>query len=87
MERWLNVEIYAGRSFVPSSRIFHKHMIRSCLDLVEIAIDGSTSSDIQYQLRDSPRNQKMTHASMLVQCHQHIGTGSIMLMGYRKSTG
>jgi hypothetical protein len=23
----------------------------------------------------------MTHAGMLVQCHQHIGTGSIMMMG------
>jgi hypothetical protein len=50
-------------------------MIRSSLDLVAIANDRRTSSDVQDQLRDSPRNQKMTHASMLVQCHQHIGTG------------
>jgi hypothetical protein len=46
-----------------------KHMIRSCLDLVAIAIDGSIDSDVQDQLRDSPRNHKMTHAGMLVQCH------------------
>jgi hypothetical protein len=64
-----------------------KHMIRSCLDLVAIAIDGSIGSDVQDQLRDSPRNQKMTHAGMLEQCHQYIGTGSIMLKGYRTSTG
>jgi hypothetical protein len=50
-------------------------MIQSCLDLVAIAINGSTGSDVQDQLRDLPRNQKMTHAGMLVQCHQHIGTG------------
>jgi alkylhydroperoxidase/carboxymuconolactone decarboxylase family protein YurZ len=60
-----------------------KHMSRSCLDLVAIAIDVSTGSDVQDQLRDSPPN----HAGMLVQCHQHIGTGSIMLMGYQTSTG
>jgi hypothetical protein len=63
-----------------------KHMIRSCLDLVAITNDGSTVSDVD-QLPDSPRNQKMTHAGMLVQCHQQIGTGSIMLMGYRTRTG
>jgi hypothetical protein len=62
-------------------------MIRSCLDLVAIAIDGSTGSNVQDQLRDTPRNHKMTHAGMLVQCHQHIGTGSIKLIGYRMSTG
>jgi hypothetical protein len=56
------------------------HMIRSCLDLVAFVIDGYTGSDVQ----DQP---KMTHAGMLVQCHQHIGTGLIMLMGYRTSTG
>jgi hypothetical protein len=55
-----------------------KHMIWSCLELVVIAIDGSTSSDVQDQLRDSPRNQKMAHAGMLVQFHQHIGTGRLM---------
>jgi hypothetical protein len=37
-------------------------MIRSCLDLVAIAIDGRTVSDVHDQLLDSPRNQKMTHA-------------------------
>jgi hypothetical protein len=36
-------------------------MIRSCLDLDAITIDGSTSSDVQAQLRDKPRSQKMTH--------------------------
>jgi hypothetical protein len=64
-----------------------KHMIRSCLDLVAIAIDVSTGSDVQDQLKDSPHNQKMIHAGMLVQCRQHIGTGSIMLMGYRTGIG
>jgi hypothetical protein len=64
-----------------------KHMIRFCLDLVAITLDGSTGSDVQDQLQDSSSNQKMTHACMLVQCHQHIGTGSIMLMGYRLGTG
>jgi hypothetical protein len=63
-----------------------KHMIRSCLNLVTIAMDVSTGSDVhQDQLRDSPRNQKMTHAGMKLT--QHIGTGSIMLTGYRTSTG
>jgi hypothetical protein len=63
-------------------------MIRTCLDLVAIAIDGSTGSEVQDQFHDSPpRNQKMIHTGMLVQCHQHIGTGSIMLMGYRTSAG
>jgi hypothetical protein len=60
---------------------------QSCLDLVANAIVGSTGSDVQDQLRDSPPNQKMTQTGMLVQCHQYIGTGSIMLMGYRTSTG
>jgi hypothetical protein len=55
-------------------------MILSCLDLVAIAIDVSTSSDVQDQHRDLPRIQKMTHAGMLVQCHQNIGTGPKMLM-------
>jgi hypothetical protein len=64
-----------------------KHIIRSRLDLVAIAIDGSTGSDVQDQLRDTTCNQKMTHAGMLVQCHQHIGTGSIMLLGYRTIKG
>jgi hypothetical protein len=54
-----------------------KHMIRSGLDLVATTIDGSTGSDVQDQLRDSHRSQKMIHAGMLVQFHQHIGTGSI----------
>jgi hypothetical protein len=31
------------------------------MDLVAIAIDGGTGSDVQNQFRDSPRNQKMTH--------------------------
>jgi hypothetical protein len=62
-------------------------MIRSCLDLVAIAIDGSTGSDVQDQLGDLSRHQKMSHASMLLQCHQHIGTGSIMLIRYRTRTG
>jgi hypothetical protein len=59
-----------------------KHKIRPCLDLVAIAIDGSTNSDVQDQLQDSPHNQKMTHAGagMLVPCHQHIGTGLIMFL-------
>jgi hypothetical protein len=52
-------------------------MIRSGLDLVATTIDGSTGSDVQDQLRDSHRSQKMIHAGMLVQFHQHIGTGSI----------
>jgi hypothetical protein len=60
-------------------------MIWSCLDLVATAIDESIGSDVQDQLGDCSRNQKMTHAGMLVQCHQHNGTGSIM--GYRTSTG
>jgi hypothetical protein len=64
-----------------------KHIIRFCLVLVAIAIDGSTDSDVQDQLQDSPSNQKMTHACILVQCHQHIGTGSIMLMVYQTGTG
>jgi hypothetical protein len=67
--------------------IYGKHRIQSCLDLVAIAIDGSSGSDVQDQLRDLPRHQKMTHAGMLVQCHQHIGIGSIKLIGYRISTG
>jgi hypothetical protein len=46
-------------------------MIRSCFDLVAIAIDGRIDSDVQDQLRDLPRNQKMTHVGMLGQCHQH----------------
>jgi hypothetical protein len=66
-----------------------KHMIRLFLDLVAIAIVLSAGSDVQDQIRDSLRNHKMkmTHAGMLVQCHQHIGTGPIMFMGYRTSTG
>jgi hypothetical protein len=39
-----------------------KHMIRSCLDLVAIAIVGNTDSNVQDQLQDSPRNQKMSSA-------------------------
>jgi hypothetical protein len=62
-------------------------MIRDCLNLVATVIDGTTGSDVQYQLRDLPRNQTMTHAGILMQCHQNIGTGSIMLMVYRTSTG
>jgi hypothetical protein len=66
-----------------------KHMNRSCLDLVAIAIVLSAGSDVQDQIRDSLRNHKMkmTHAGLLVQCHQHIETGPIMFMGYWKSTG
>jgi hypothetical protein len=66
-----------------------KHMIRSSLDLVAIAIDVSTGtgSDLQDQLQDSNRNQKMPHTGMLVQSHQHIAADSIMLMGYRTNTG
>jgi hypothetical protein len=41
-------------------------MIRLCLDLVAITIDGSAGSDVQDQIRDSLRNHKMTHAGMLV---------------------
>jgi hypothetical protein len=36
-----------------------KHKIRSCLDLIAIAIDGSTGSDVG----DLPHNQKMNHDS------------------------
>jgi hypothetical protein len=55
-------------------------------DSVLLGFGGRHGSDVQDQLRDLPRNQKMAHAGMLVQCHQHIGTGSIMLMGYRTTT-
>jgi hypothetical protein len=41
----------------------------SCLDLVATTIDLSIGSDVQDQLGDLSRNQKMTHAGMLVQCH------------------
>jgi hypothetical protein len=64
-----------------------KHMIRSCFDLIANANDENTGSNFHDQLRDSPRNQKMAHAGILVQCNQNIGAGSIMLMGYRTSTG
>jgi hypothetical protein len=77
------LDLRGSNLYVQCSVYLDEHMIRSCLDLVVIAIDGSTGSDVQ----DSPRNQKMTHAGILVQCHQHIGIGSIMMMGYRTSTG
>jgi hypothetical protein len=45
-------------------------MIRSCLDLDAIGIDGSTGSDVQDQ--DTPDNQKMTHVSAMSSAYWNL---------------